>query len=146
VGIRVLIADDHPIVGAGLVSVLTREKDIEVVGEASDGQRAIAMARERQPDVLLMDLRMALLDGIAAIEVITREQPNTRVLALTSLRCRRGYSACAEGRSTRLLAQGHAGDEPRRRRSCRASGPASHAFISRRTARGISVRARPLAT
>ena len=82
--IRVLIADDHPIVRAGLVSVLMREKDIEVVGEASDGQRAIALTNERQPDVVLMDLRMPVLDGIAAIEAITRDQPSTRVLALTS--------------------------------------------------------------
>jgi two-component system, NarL family, response regulator len=82
--IRVLIADDHPIVRAGLVSVLSQEKDIEVVGQAADGQRAIALARERQPNVVLMDLRMPVLDGIAAIEVITRELPDTRILALTS--------------------------------------------------------------
>jgi two-component system, NarL family, response regulator len=82
--IRVLIADDHPIVRAGLVSVLMRENDIEVVGEASDGQRAIALAREWEPDVVLMDLRMPVMDGIAAIEVIARECPATRILALTS--------------------------------------------------------------
>jgi two-component system NarL family response regulator len=82
--IRVLIADDHPIVRAGLVSVLVREKDIEVVEEASDGQRAIALAREWQPDVVLMDLRMPVLDGIAAIEAITRECTATRILAVTS--------------------------------------------------------------
>src|SRR3954468_16551156 len=82
--IRVLIADDHPIIRAGLVSVLMRENDIEVVGEASDGQRAIALAREWKPDVVLMDLRMPVLDGIAAIEVIARERPATRILALTS--------------------------------------------------------------
>jgi DNA-binding NarL/FixJ family response regulator len=82
--IRVLIADDHPILRAGLVSVLMREKDIEVVGEAADGQRAIALAREWKPDVVLMDLRMPVLDGVSAIEVIARECPATRVLALTS--------------------------------------------------------------
>ena len=82
--IRVLIADDHPIVRAGLVSVLMREKDIEVIGDASDGQRAIALAREWQPDVVLMDLRMPVLDGVSAIQVITRECPATRILALTS--------------------------------------------------------------
>jgi CheY-like chemotaxis protein len=78
--IRVLIADDHPIVRAGLAAVLAREKDIQVVGEAADGQRAVALTRERQPDVVLMDLRMPVLDGIAAIDVITRELPCTRVL------------------------------------------------------------------
>ena len=82
--IRVLIADDHPIVREGLVSVLTRERDIEVVGQASDGQRAVVLTRERQPDVVLMDLRMPVLDGISAIEVIMREEPRTRILALTS--------------------------------------------------------------
>jgi hypothetical protein len=76
--IRVLIADDHPIVRAGLVAVLTREKDIQVVGQASDGERPIALTRERQPGVVLMDLRMPVLDGVAAIEVITRELPDTR--------------------------------------------------------------------
>ena len=99
--IRVLIADDHPIVRAGLISVLVREKDIEVVGEASDGQRAIVLARERQPDVVLMDLRMPVLDGIAAIEVIARECPATRILALTSYEgdadVRRALKAGARG-------------------------------------------------
>ena len=99
--IRVLIADDHPIVRAGLISVLVREKDIEVVGEASDGQRAIVLAREWQPDVVLMDLRMPVLDGIAAIEVIARECPATRILALTSYEgdayVRRALKAGARG-------------------------------------------------
>lgn len=82
--IRVLIADDHPVVRAGLVAVLTQEKDIEVVGEASNGERAIALSRERLPDVVLMDLRMPELDGIKATEVIAHEQPHVRILALTS--------------------------------------------------------------
>jgi two-component system, NarL family, response regulator len=82
--IRVLIADDHPIVRAGLVSVLSQEKDIEVVGEAANGERAIALSRERSPDVVLMDLRMPEVDGIKAIAVITHEQPNIRILALTT--------------------------------------------------------------
>jgi DNA-binding NarL/FixJ family response regulator len=82
--IRVLIADDHPIVRAGLVSVLSQEKDIEVIGEAANGERAIALSRERSPDVVLMDLRMPEVDGIKAIAVIAREQPNIRILALTT--------------------------------------------------------------
>jgi two-component system, NarL family, response regulator len=82
--IRVLIADDHPIVRAGLVSVLSQEKDIEVIGEAANGERAIALSRERSPDVVLMDLRMPEVDGIKAIAVITHEQPNIRILALTT--------------------------------------------------------------
>jgi YesN/AraC family two-component response regulator len=82
--IRVLIADDHPFVRAGLVAVLSQEKDIEVVGEASNGERTIALSRERLPDVVLMDLRMPELDSVKAIEVIAREQPQIRILALTS--------------------------------------------------------------
>jgi len=82
--IRVLIADDHPVVRAGLVAVLSQEKDIEVVGEASNGERAIALSRERLPDVVLMDLRMPEVDGIKATEVIAHEQPQIRILALTS--------------------------------------------------------------
>jgi DNA-binding NarL/FixJ family response regulator len=82
--IRVLLADDHPVVRAGLASVLSAESDFELVGEAGDGKHAVTLARQLRPDVVLMDLRMPHLDGIAAIGEITRDLPNVRVLALST--------------------------------------------------------------
>jgi two-component system, NarL family, response regulator len=82
--IRVLVADDHPAVRAGLVAVLAHEANLEVVAEAENGARAVALFREHQPDVVLMDLRMPAMDGVQAIETITEEFPAARILALTT--------------------------------------------------------------
>lgn len=82
--IRVLIADDHAIVRKGLRALLATELDIDVVGEAHDGKQAITEAQRLRPDVILMDLVMPELDGIAAIHHISAHQPDTRILVLTS--------------------------------------------------------------
>lgn len=82
--IRVLVADDHPIVRGGIVALLGAADDIEVVGEAHDGQEAVRLARELQPDLVLMDLRMPGLDGDAATALILAERPATRVVILTT--------------------------------------------------------------
>ena len=81
---KVLIADDHAIVRIGLKSILGTQKDIEIVGEADDGQRAIAETARLKPDVVLMDLMMPVINGIKATEKILRHQPATRILLLTS--------------------------------------------------------------
>jgi DNA-binding NarL/FixJ family response regulator len=80
----VLIADDYPAVRAGLVAVLAQEPDLDIVGEAENGDQAVTIYRELKPDVVLMDLRMPLVDGVNAIRQITAEFPAARILALTT--------------------------------------------------------------
>ncbi|TFC90172.1 response regulator transcription factor [Cryobacterium sp. TMT4-31] len=82
--IRVLVADDHPIVRGGIVGLLGGADDIEVVGEAADGAMAVRLAGELRPDLVLMDLRMPHLDGAAATAQILAQNPATRVLILTT--------------------------------------------------------------
>ncbi len=82
--IRVLIADDHAIVRKGIRALLATERDIQVIGEASDGAEALAQAQALHPDVILMDLVMPKLDGIEATRQITGQLPGARILVLTS--------------------------------------------------------------
>ena len=82
---RVLITDDHGVVRQGLRMFLSLDPDIQVVGEAQDGREALEMARELQPDVVLMDLLMPVMDGISATEAIRKELPDVEVVALTSV-------------------------------------------------------------
>lgn len=82
--IRLIIADDHPVVRAGLEGMLASQPDFEIVGEAISGAEAVALAAAFHPDVVLMDLRMADLDGVAATAQIRKQQPETPVLVLTT--------------------------------------------------------------
>lgn len=81
--IRVLIADDHAIVREGVRALLTLSEDIEVVGEAANGQEAVRLARSLSPDVILMDIAMPGLGGLEATIEIRKENPNARILVLT---------------------------------------------------------------
>ena len=83
--VRVLIAEDQALVRRGTSVLLSMEPDMEVVGQACDGVEAVAMASELQPDVVLMDLHMPRLGGVAATREITRKLPGTQVLVLTTL-------------------------------------------------------------
>jgi NarL family two-component system response regulator LiaR len=83
--IRLLITDDHDVVRQGLRFYLRRDPEIEIVGEAADGEEAVEMARSHTPDVVLMDLLMPRMDGIEATERIRAELPEVEVVALTSV-------------------------------------------------------------
>jgi NarL family two-component system response regulator LiaR len=85
VTIRTLITDDHKVVRQGLRGFLELDPGLEVVGEASNGEEAVAMAHHLEPDVVLMDLLMPVLDGIEATREIRRELPEVEVVALTSV-------------------------------------------------------------
>jgi DNA-binding NarL/FixJ family response regulator len=82
--IKVLLVDDHQLVRAGLASLLGTAEDIAVVGQAGDGVVAVQQARELEPDVVLMDLSMPVMDGVAATRQIVDQLPGVQVLVLTS--------------------------------------------------------------
>jgi DNA-binding NarL/FixJ family response regulator len=82
--IRLCIADDHPVVRNGLVGMLTSQPDFEVVGEAADGQGAVDLVASSAPDVVLMDLRMPVMDGLAAIRAIRARPEPPPILVLTT--------------------------------------------------------------
>ncbi|MDN5375571.1 MAG: hypothetical protein PWQ39_611 [Thermacetogenium sp.] len=81
--IKVLIADDHPLIREGLRHVLELDPQIEIVGEVGDGQGAINLARSMRPDVILMDLKMPGTSGVEACRVISTEMPEIRIIILT---------------------------------------------------------------
>lgn len=82
--IRVLIADDQAMVRSGLKLILESEDDITVVAEAENGEQGVALTRREKPDVVLMDVRMPVMDGLAATQEITSHVPATRVIVLTT--------------------------------------------------------------
>lgn len=82
--IRVLIADDHPVVRQGLAAMIEHEPDMTVVGQASDGRDALEIFRQLRPDVTLMDLRMPDMGGVAAITAICGEFDDARIIVLTT--------------------------------------------------------------
>src|ERR1044071_7614259 len=82
--IRILIADDHPVVRAGIVGMFSGHSEFQVVGEAANGKEVITLAAQLQPDVILMDLRMPALNGVEAMQHILHTQPNVHILVLTT--------------------------------------------------------------
>jgi DNA-binding NarL/FixJ family response regulator len=82
--ITIMLVDDHPVVREGLRGMLEAEPDLSVIGEAGSGDEGVALARVKQPDVILMDLRMPGLDGVGATRKILAETPGQRVVVLTT--------------------------------------------------------------
>lgn len=82
--VKILITDDHPVVRMGIRGMLDGEPDFEVVGEAENGNEAVEMVSKLRPDVVLMDLRMPEMDGVAATEKIRETHPDTHILVLTT--------------------------------------------------------------
>jgi DNA-binding NarL/FixJ family response regulator len=81
--IRVMVVDDHQGFREGLIAVINNQTDMEVVGEAENGEKAIALTRELLPDVILMDVKMPVMDGPEATRRILAEMPNIKILALS---------------------------------------------------------------
>ena len=111
--IRVLLAEDQPIVRAGFRALLDAEPDLDVAGEAADGREAVALARELRPDLVLMDIRMPELDGLEATRQITADTTlnDTRVLVLTTFELDEYvFGALRAGASGFLLKGGEPGD------------------------------------
>jgi DNA-binding NarL/FixJ family response regulator len=129
--LRILLADDHPVVRAGLAGMLSAEPDLEVIGEAADGAEAVALATSLHPDLVLMDLRMPSLDGAAATARIVSEVPGTRVIVLTTYDTDADIVRAVEAGATGYLLK----DTPR----------AELASALRAAARGETVLAPPVA-
>ncbi|MGV9288092.1 response regulator [Streptomyces sp. NPDC003719] len=83
-GIRIVVVDDHTVMRAGVVALLSSETSVEIVGEAGDGREALELVERYEPDVALVDLRMPVLDGVATTTGIVARFPRTRVLILTT--------------------------------------------------------------
>jgi len=82
--IRILVVDDHPVVREGIAAMLQRQSDMEVVGEASDGAAGVDQCMAKNPDIVLMDLRMPVMDGVEAMRKISEKQPAVRFIVLTT--------------------------------------------------------------
>src|SRR5260370_5340220 len=82
--IRVVLADDHPIVRDGLRKLLSLEDDIEIVGEAADGREVLQVVQDTEPDVVILDLRMPNLDGLSALQALQQTNKRSKVIVLTA--------------------------------------------------------------
>jgi NarL family two-component system response regulator LiaR len=137
--IRVLIVDDHAIVRKGIYALLKQVEDIEVVGEAGDGDEAIELARLHDPDVVIMDLVMPGMDGIKAISEIKSTQPEVSILALTSFATDdKVFPAIKAGALGYLLKESDPEDLVRSIRQVNRGEPSLHPNIARKVLQELS--------
>jgi two-component system, NarL family, response regulator LiaR len=142
--IRVLLADDHAVVRQGLRTFLELQDDLDVVGEAADGEEAVAQVERLEPDVVLMDLVMPRVDGIEAIRRIRDLRPATRVLALTSfVDDDRVFPALRAGAAGYLLKDVEPGDLVRAIRSVHAGEALLHPTVTARLVAEVAAEPRP---
>jgi DNA-binding NarL/FixJ family response regulator len=144
--ITVLLVDDHPVVRDGLRGMLAGEPGIEVVGEAGNGRDAVGAARRLRPEVVLMDLRMPEVDGVAATLALREELPATRVLVLTTFDADRDIQrAIAAGAVGYLLKDAPRGDLVRGvRAAARGEAALAPAVAARLMARSAAPATEPL--
>jgi DNA-binding NarL/FixJ family response regulator len=129
-----MLVDDHQLVRAGLAALLTADPLLEVVAEAGDGQRAVELARELEPDLILMDLSMPLLNGAEATRQILAERPDTKIVVLTSFSEReRVANALQAGAIGYLLKD----SEPSQLVAALHAAAAGHAPLDPRVARAL---------
>ena len=117
VSVRVLLVDDDALVRAGLRMILSSAEDLEVVGEVDDGARAVAAVREHRPDVVLMDIRMPEMDGIAATAALRRLDAPPQVIVLTTFQADEQVMSALRAGASRVPAQGHPARGDRERRT-----------------------------
>ncbi|MCA1644870.1 MAG: response regulator transcription factor [Chloroflexi bacterium] len=142
--IRVLIVDDHGLVREGLRAYLELEPDIQVIGEARDGVEGVHRAQELQPDVILMDLVMPNMDGLDATARIREQQPDTRIIILTSfLDDERVVPAIRAGATSYLLKDVAAQDLARAIRGARAGQAQLHPEVARRLMQQVTSPRKP---
>jgi two-component system, NarL family, response regulator LiaR len=136
--IRVLVVDDHPIIRRGLQSEINLDPEMQVVGEAKDGNEAIELVRSLQPDVILMDAVMPQKDGIEATAEIVRENPLARVLILTSFtEDERMLAAIKAGALGYILKDRHPEEVLQAIRDTYDGKPYLNAGIARRLLKGL---------
>jgi two-component system, NarL family, response regulator LiaR len=120
--INVLLADDHQVVRQGIKMVLDLDPELEVVGEAANGEEALRLAQRLKPDVVLMDLIMPVMDGVEATGEIRRELPDTEVVALTSVLEDASVAGAVKAGAIGYLLKNTGGDELRRAIKAAAAG------------------------